>query len=108
MATGKHKRGDTFDRSGTINVLQNGLPLLDLTGWTGMSQMRNARDALVVQFNFQWLNAAQSLVRLSAPDGTDSWPIGECKIDIQLTSPSGTVVSTDTMALEIVMDVTRA
>lgn len=108
MATSKHKRGDTFDRSGTINVLQNGLPLLDLTGWAGMSQMRNGRDALVVQFDFQWLDATRSLVRLSAPAGTDTWPLGEGFIDIQLTSPGGVVVSTNTMVLEVVKDVTRA
>lgn len=108
MAVSKHKRGDTFDRSGTIAVTQNGLPVADLTGWTGASQMRGARAALIVQFDFQWIDATQRLARLRALDGTGTWPIGEAKIDIQLTSPSGVVVSTDTMTLEIVQDITYA
>ena len=107
MAISKHKRGDTFDRSGTITVLQNGSPVADLTGWTGASQMRGVRASLIVQFDFQWINAAQRLARLRAPDGTDTWPVGEAKIDIQLTSPSGVIVSTDTMTLEVVQDITH-
>ena len=59
MAVSKHKRGDTFDRSGVINVTQNGLAVADLTGWTAISQMRGARAALIVQFEFQWIDATQ-------------------------------------------------
>lgn len=107
MAVSGHKRGDTFDRSGVINVTQNGLAVIDLTGWTAISQMRGARDALIVQFEFTWLNAAARLARIRAPDGTNNWPIGQASIDIQLTSPSGVIVSTDTALINVVADVSR-
>lgn len=107
MASAKHKRGDTFDRSGVISVSENGAPVADLTGWTGASQMRNARGLLLAQLTFTWLDASLRLARLTAPDGTSAWPVGELKMDIELTSPSGFVVSTETATIEIVPDVTH-
>lgn len=101
-----HKRGDTFDRSGTIAITQNGVAALDLTGWTGASQMRGARNTLIVNFKFEWINAALRLARISAPEGTSTWPVGDWPMDIQMTSPDGVVVSTATVLLTVIADVT--
>lgn len=101
-----HKRGDTFDLSGPVTVTEAGEPLPDLTGWAGAAQLRTPGDVLVADLQFEWLNAAQGLCRLMAAD-TSAWPIGPAQLDIQLTSPAGAVVSTDTAQLRIVKDVTR-
>lgn len=107
MATNKHKRGDTFDRSGSLTVTQNGVPLVNLTGWTGRSQMRGSNGKVIVEFQFTWVDAAQRLARLYAPDGTETWTLGDAKVDIQLTSPTGVIVSTDTTVISIVEDITH-
>jgi hypothetical protein len=102
-----HKRGDTFDRSGQITVRLDGAPVLDLTGWTGRAQVRTATgDDLIAECAFAWLDATQSLCRVTA-SSTAAWPIGPALVDIELTAPGGAIVSTDTASLMIVRDITR-
>lgn len=101
-----HKRGDTFDRSGQITINVDGVHVPDLTGWAGAAQVRTRSGALIAAITFTWLDATQSLARIRAAD-TTGWPVGPAEIDIQLTSPAGDVVSTDTERLDIVSDVTR-
>ena len=102
----QHKRGDTFDVSGQIDVTLQGSPVLDLTGWTGASQIRTTSGALIADLTFSWLNPAQRLMRLRATNSS-GWMLGTHEIDVQLTSPAGDVVSTSTATIEIVRDVTR-
>jgi hypothetical protein len=105
----EHKQGDTFDLSGTIDVTLLDQPVLDLTGWTGRSQIRTPKGELVAELVFTWLDASQRLVRLSKPaTQTLTWTLGNVLIDIELTSPTGDVVSTPTASLTIVRDNTRA
>ena len=108
MANSTHKRGDTFDRSGQVTVMQNGVRLLDLTGWTGASQVRDKHGQLLSQLSFEWLDASQSLVRLSSVGSTEDWVVGDAKMDIQLTSSTGIIVSTATATIGVVEDITRA
>lgn len=107
MTNSTHKRGDTFDRSGTISVTQNGTPLLDLTGWTGASQVRDKFGQLLAQLTFVWIDATNSLARLYTADSTEGWTIGEAKMDIQMTSPAGAVLSTATAAITVIEDITH-
>ena len=102
----QHKRGDTFDVSGQIDVTASGAAVTNLTGWTGASQIRSSGGVLIADLTFSWINAAQRTMRLRATDTAD-WMLGKHEIDIQLTSPSGDIVSTSTAQIEIVKDVTR-
>lgn len=109
MTTAQHRRGDTFDRSGHVAISQDGVPVTDLTGWTGRCQIRTADGRLVAEPVFEWLDAQQSLCRVYVPNGTGTaaWPIGPALMDIQFTSPSGDVISTEAAPLQIVKDITH-
>ncbi len=74
-ARARFKRGDTFDLSGPVTVLEAGQPVADLAGWTGRSQLRTAgAAALVAELQFEWLNAAQRLYRIYHAGSTSAWP----------------------------------
>lgn len=102
-----HIRGDTFDLSGEVTVTVNGARQLDLTGWIPQSQIRDTLDNVVATLNVTWLDAAQSLIRLTSLESTAAWPVGRVAIDIQLTSPEGEIVSTRRAEIQIEADVTR-
>jgi hypothetical protein len=105
----QHKRGDTFDLSGAIDVTLDGQAVQDLTGWTGRSQLRTTAGKLVAELDFVWLDATKRLVRLrKSASATLTWELGEVLIDIELTSPAGDVVSTPTATLLVTKDNTRA
>lgn len=104
--TPQHKRGDTWDFSG---------PLLDaagepwnLTGWAVASQLRTPAGALIQGFTCTVLDAPNGVIRVQASaTDTAAWPIGRALTDVQLTSPDGAVVSTTTVAFDVVTDVTQ-
>ena len=106
MSQNSHKRGDTFDYSDQLAMTVNGVPVTDFTGMVGASQIRTDRGALVAELEFTWLDATQGLFRLRSQQPTTNWPIGMLLHDIQLTTPSGDVVSTATETFRLVGDVT--
>jgi hypothetical protein len=107
MAVAQHKRGDTFDYSGTASASENGVAVTDFTGWVGACQIRDRDDALIAALTFSWLDEAAGLMRVRSTSDTNGWRVGRAKIDVQFTSPSGAVVSTATQEIDIVVDVTR-
>lgn len=107
MAVAQHKRGDTFDYSGTASASEGGVAVTDFTGWAGACQIRDRDDAVIATLAFSWLDASAGLMRVRSTGDTNGWRVGRAKIDVQFTSPSGAVVSTATQEIEIVADVTR-
>lgn len=115
MSISTHKRGDTFDYSDQFELTVDGVAVPDLTGATGASQLRHAGDraagiepgTLVAELVFTWIDAAQCLYRVRANGSTAQWPLGILKHDVQLTLPGGDVVSTDTVLIKLVEDVTH-
>lgn len=101
----KHIRGDSFDFAGKLMLTIQGETVPDLAGWTGRSMIRGVDGALIAELTFEWLDAELSLIRIVCDDTRD-WKVGMAKIDIQLTSPLGKVVSTSQSLIEIVGDVT--
>lgn len=101
-----HIRGDTFSLAGEVTVTVNGVRQLDLTGWTGASQVRNSLDELIADITFTWVDASLSLVSLTFLGSTANWPIGKVYTDIQFTSPAGDIISTQRTALAVARDVT--
>jgi hypothetical protein len=100
-----HIRGDTFDFAGPLGLTINGVATPDLTGWIGRSMVRAIDGSLIDELDFTWVDATTSLARIRKAL-TATWPVGKARVDIQLTSPSGDVVSTKATLIEIIQDVT--
>ncbi len=102
-----HKRGDTFDWSGSLTLTDGG-ENIDLSTWIPKSQLRDHNKNLVADLECTWLDASVGLVRLYAPASeTSNWPIGPLAIDIQITSMDGVVVSTPTQTIHLADDNTQ-
>ena len=101
----RHRRGATFDLSGVITVKHQGIPVPDLTGWTGACKVKTPTGALVAELQFTWLDASQRLARIRAQN-TDNWPVGTVVTDILLTSPNGDKVPTDKAEFTVFAGVT--
>lgn len=102
-----HKRGDTFDYADRLAMTVDGVAVVDFSGMTGTSEIRDRSGRLVAALAFTWLDAAQGLYRVRSTGPTDAWPVGVLLHDVQLTTPAGDVVSTATEAIELVADVTH-
>lgn len=102
----QHKRGDTFDLSGPVQVTEGGTPVANFAGWGIACQLRRPDGVLVATLQATWLDTAARLMRLRATD-TAAWPFGVVEMDVQLTTPAGDVVSTPTEKFEVVREVTR-
>lgn len=104
--TFQHKRGDTFDLSGPVQVTDSGAEVSDFTGWGIACQLRRPDGVLVATLQASWLNPIARLMRVRATN-TAAWPLGMVEMDVQLTTPTGDVVSTPTERFEVVREVTR-
>lgn len=99
------KQGDTFDYSGAVEILDDQDQPVDLTGWTVASTVVFPDHRKEFSLTAQWLNGQFTHIRLQAAD-TDGWPCGWAHMDIQFTSPSAHIVSTETVTFKVVEDVT--
>lgn len=104
--TPQHKRGDTWDFSGPL-LDAAGEPW-DLAGWSVASQLRSPAGELIQTFTCSVLDAPNGVIRLDAAAAdTSGWPIGRAVFDVQLTHLDGSVVSTATVGIEVIADVTQ-
>ena len=100
-----HKRGDTFDFSGQAQILDASGNTVDLTGWSIASAIKTVGRTTVTNLNAVWLDDSAGLLRIYATD-TSGWALGAAILDVQFTSPSGDIVSTKTVTINIIEDVT--
>jgi len=101
-----HNRGDTYKLAGEFELTVNGTRQLDLTGWTGASQVRNNLDELIADLTFTWIDASLSLASVTFAGSTANWPIENLYTDVQFTAPDGDFVSTQRTAFAVARDVT--
>lgn len=99
-------RGDTFEFSGPVTVSVNGVETTDLTGYTATSQIRTQEDTLIEDLNLIFDSFNPAVIRLTA-GSTDQWPLGPARIDVEFLTPSGRIISTETVVFNIVRDVTK-
>ena len=98
------KRGDTFLVEATATAAS--VPQ-DLTGWSIRSQVRQG-STLVADLSVEYTNRPSGVFRLSAPPAlTQSWPVKVLSCDIEYTTASGQVVSTETFEIDCKGDVTQ-
>ncbi|HWO99761.1 MAG TPA: hypothetical protein VNL74_03955 [Methylococcus sp.] len=105
MASLELKRGDSLVLDCTARESVRG-PAIDLSGWTIRSQIRDRRDALLADLSAAILDAAAGSFRLTGP-ATSTWAPGSYRMDIEYTDPGGRVVSTETLEVRVIEDVTR-
>lgn len=101
-----HKRGDSFHRLASIpDTFADGY----FVGWSVSSQIRTKPGKLVAVLDCEWEDAATTrTLSLKAID-TTGWAVGPVEMDIQFVrSSDGFVLSTSTVAFEIIKDITRA
>lgn len=91
------KRGDTFILDATASM--------DITGWNIKSQVRKGRE-LIADLVVTIIDAPNGAYSLFMDDTTD-WPDGRLFCDIQYTTDSGQVISTETFTIEVHRDVTQ-
>lgn len=96
------KRGDTFLMEGTV---MNGDVAQDITGWAIRSQVRQG-NALIADLEIEYVNRPLGVYRLRKTD-TSEWPAKTLVCDIEYTTNSGQVASTDTFEIDTKADVTR-
>jgi|JI10StandDraft_1071094.scaffolds.fasta_scaffold624456_2 hypothetical protein len=106
MAAIRHKRGDTFEYSGALT--KNGLPQ-DATGWAVTAQLRTKTvPRLVGALTCTWLDAVNGILNVSAAAAdTATWPVGTLLLDFQYTLPDLRVISTATLDIEVLDEVTQ-
>lgn len=102
----RHKRGDTFEYSGTLT--KNGAPQ-DATGWVVAAQLRTKSvPRLVGTLTCTWLDAVNGVLHVSAAAAdTAAWPVGTLLLDFQYTLPDARVISTGTVEVEVLDEVTQ-
>ncbi|HJV73180.1 MAG TPA: hypothetical protein VJ654_03075 [Noviherbaspirillum sp.] len=106
MATIDFKLGDTFEYSGQFKDA-TGNPV-DMTGWTTRSQIRDkATKSLIVELTTSWLDITLGIFHLVTDADTTAWPVASLLMDIQLTDSLSRVVSTDTLTINVIEDVTK-
>ena len=100
----KHKQGDTFDMSvvATVDDVAR-----DMTSWSGISEIRTPAGVLIETLTFTWLDAAAGLFRIYSVDDTQAWPLGNAYWDIQFTTPTGQVISSPTVTVKVIADVSQ-
>lgn len=103
--TTTHKRGDGFNLSLQLpDNFADGY----FSGWNLSAQVRTAADALVGSLQCAWADGATTrVIRLTQSD-TESWPIAPLYADVQLSKTGELTLSTATITIYCVKDVTHA
>jgi hypothetical protein len=100
------KRGDTFSLDCQV-FEADGVTPTDITAWTIRSQVRTTAGALLTSLTAAITTAADGEYTLTAlPVDTAAWPRA-ARMDIEYTDSGGVVLSTETLALDVVRDITR-
>lgn len=103
QTTAQIKRGDSFGL--TLQVAIAGT-VQDLTNWTILSQVRQADGKLVETLVANIVDGPQGKFNVASL-GTGQWPVGLLDWDIQYTTDAGQIISTDTIQINVVKDVSR-
>lgn len=107
MATIVHKRGDTFSR--TCTYKRDGVAY-NLTGTTIAATIKDSSGATIDMLTATLLTQSGATLGqftlTKAYAATASWAIGTHQFDIQYTFPDATRISSGTVALQVVEDIT--
>lgn len=107
MATMKFKQGDTWQFVGYAGILNPAGDVIDITGWTIASQMRNKfSNAKICDFVCTLSSGPLQQFTHTLSD-TSIFTPGVYEIDVQFTSPAGVKVSWPTSDVIVEKDITQ-
>lgn len=99
------KRGDTFNP--LIRVTEDNSEPVNISNWTIISQVRDIRDNLISTLNVSNRVDSSGEFNLGTLD-TSSWPVGELFWDIQYINAEGVKISTETIVIRCIKDISRS
>ena len=98
------KRGDTFIIQVQVSQDSTGI---DIYGWTIKSQIKKG-STLIEELTYTPVDLSTGVYQLSCiPTKTALWPVGVLDCDIQYTTTTGQVISTDTFQINVIKDITQ-
>lgn len=97
------KRGDTLLIEAAL--ANNGQPV-NITGWSIRSQIRR-NNQLVDDLVVTVTDALMGKYTIASSGSTENWPVAQLRTDIEYTTDTGQIVSTETYYINCVEDVTR-
>lgn len=101
----RFKRGDTFIFSAAIT--DSAGTAIDISGWTISAQIRNSSMGLIDDAVITVTDAAGGAYQLLV-ENTDAWAPGETYVmDIQYVDSGGVKISTETLYINVLEDVTQ-
>lgn len=101
-----HKRGDTLYWDVRVTEGASDVPV-DITGWQMACQIRRL-GVLVDDLAAVSVTPQAGRFALTLPAGdSQAWPVGYCEGDVQMTDPSGVRVSSSTIIIRVVEDLTQ-
>lgn len=100
-----HKRGDTFVLQGRVMV--DGVAQ-DISGWALPRAQVRDKNTLVEELTVSKIDGGTSgYYLIKSAKRTDSWPAKDLSMDVEYVTPADNVVSTDTITIACVPDVTQ-
>jgi hypothetical protein len=87
-----HKIGSSLSLSGQVTP-KGSATLPNFETWVGKAQLRDLEGLLISTLDFEWLDTATGLIRISKAD-TVSWQQGLAELDIRFTVGETTVYTT--------------
>lgn len=101
----RFKRGDTFQFSAAVTDTAG--VAIDITGWTIQAQVRNESMTLIDEAVITVTDAAGGEYKLTIDDTTAWVPRETYAMDIQYIDSGGVKVSTETLYISVLQDVTQ-
>lgn len=106
----EHKRGDSFVLDAVLFEDDEVTPV-DITGWTITSQLRKRKNRrengdLVDNLTVTIVSAVNGQFQITNTTDPNTWPIFRCELDIQYKDLTDKVVSSDTIEVDVVKDIT--
>jgi len=107
LSLGTFKRGDTFRFYNDITD-ENGIAIIGAASKL-KSQLRDSFETLIADLVITEDAVTAGRYYFSLPDtvDTNSWPISVFFLDVQYTSDDGTVMTSETVSVSVVKDVTH-
>ena len=99
------KRGDTLHWTAELRD-DDAAPPTSLTGWQIRAQVRTRHADLLAHLGITIAPDQLSYTLDATPAVTATWPPGLQRLDIEYTDPAGRVVSTETISLRVLEDIT--
>ena len=98
------KRGDTFILYCQLTE-DDGTPI-SLQNWDVKSKIRKVNKDLIATLDYVTIDIPNGRFKLRTTSDTSKWPIGQHFCDIEYTTDTDRVMSTQTFIIDVVEDIT--